>query len=42
MLLILFQQAGTALFRVNNNAVLSGISVFTLVKQGYIDKTAFP
>ena len=40
-MLILFQQARTASFQVNNKAVLSGISVFTLVKQGYINKTAF-
>ena len=39
---ISFQQARTTSFQVNNKVILSGISVFTLVKQGYINKTAFP
>ena len=42
LVLISFQQARTTSFQVNNKAILSGISVFTLVKQGYINKTAFP
>ena len=38
----LFQQARTTSFQVTNKAILSGISAaFTLVKQGYINKTAF-
>ena len=32
------QQARTTLFQVNNKVILSGISVFTLVIQGYINK----
>ena len=40
--MISFQQARTTWFQVNNKAILSGISVFILVKRGYINTTAFP
>ena len=39
---ISFQKARTTSFQINNKAILSGISVFILIKQGYINKTAFP